>query len=202
MRFRAFLPSAITASLLLWLISAATTPVGAAVDNDHDGHVSSDDCNDNDPQVWHFASEATNLQFGANKTSLSWGLPVDIGGAAATIRYDTLRANYPYDFSCDLAVCTSTMTLPLASSDPTVPPVGSAYYSVSRARNNCGPGTIGNRSNGLRRPALTGTCTGLCTVSNGGFDRDLLGWILDGNCTYSSQLITDDALHGTTGPQV
>ena len=196
MGFRAFRARTLTAFTGLVLFVAMATPVWAAVDNDNDGFISSDDCNDFDPQVWHFASETTNLTFGANKTSISWGLPADIGGAASTINYDTLRANYPYDFSCDLAVCTSTMTLPLASSDPTVPPSGQIFYYVSRARNHCGPGTIGNRSNGLRRPALAGTCTGLCTVSNGGFDRGLLGWILEGNCPSYSQLIQDDALHG------
>jgi hypothetical protein len=172
-----------TAVLFVCLILTAASPAALAVpDVDGDGYHAGIDCNDNDPTVWFIPGETDGLLFAPNKTGLSWSPPAIPGGTPAATRYDTLRARFAYDFACDDAVCTAADVLPTSSSDPSIPPVGGAYFYLSRASNSCGTGTIGMRSNGAQRAALTGDCEDLCNLSNSGFDRGLTGWILE-NCS-------------------
>lgn len=184
-------------TLLLCLVFCASTGLTfAPPDGDGDGHPAGSDCNDSDSSVWSIPGETPNLFFNPNKTTIQWSPPTVPGGTAAATLYDTLRSRFAYDFACDTAVCTAADVLPTSSSDATIPSAGEALYYVSRASNACGTGTIGFRSNGAERAALTGDCEDLCHVSNSGFDQGLTGWILEGNCTYSSRVIRDSAMHG------
>lgn len=126
--------------------------VGA--DADADGRsLCTGDCNDVDASVWSIPGEATGLSFLANKIGLTWSPPQAPGGAPASVRYDSLRASSPANFTT-ATVCLEANDGPNTTSvDAATPAAASAYYYLVRARNACpgGVGSLGRRSDGTER---------------------------------------------------
>lgn len=112
----------------------------------------SSDCSDANPAVWQRPGEAQELRLAhstlTGTTALSWNPPATLGGTTAT--YDTLRSVNPANFTASAAICLETQGLDQQSSDAAVPPGGTAFSYLVRARNACpsgvGVGPLGRNS--------------------------------------------------------
>jgi hypothetical protein len=111
------------------------------------------DCDDANGQVWAVPGEATDFVFSADGETLGWVCPSEPGGAAAAVRYDTLCSADPSDFVTDARCVESDDGADTAATDPFVPVVGTAFYYVIRAENDCpgGQGSLGLSSEGQQR---------------------------------------------------
>ncbi|HYV86157.1 MAG TPA: hypothetical protein VFB49_09615 [Patescibacteria group bacterium] len=140
-------------------------------DADHDGHgvpgtpgqgcfapygfaTTVDDCNDADPGAWSVPGETRNLRF-MNATTIQWSAPAEPGGGVPV--YDLLRSTVRSDF-VNHAVCIDLGEFqgPPAT-DSASPPVGTAFYYLSRARNFCptGQSPLGFASDGTPTAGIT-----------------------------------------------
>ncbi len=126
-------------------------------DEDQDGIVGPDDCDDANDQVWSAPGESQNLLLTHDKetgeTTLMWDPPADLGATFGL--YDTIRSDSPSNFETD-AVCVETDGSDTTSIDTDSPDVGSSFYYLTRAENTCplGQGSLGTDSNGMERNGL------------------------------------------------
>jgi RHS repeat-associated protein len=142
---------------------AAVTSARASIDADADGFTQPGDCNDGNAQVWGTPGEALQLQFGADKRTVSWAPPTVLGGTGTSVRYDTLRSTSPSNFASTTASqCQDPEGVATTSNDPAIPPPGTAFYYLVRAKNDCGDATLGVRSGGTPRVGLACDCSVLC----------------------------------------
>jgi hypothetical protein len=131
------------------------------IDRDGDGFgASSDascptlvpDCNDQDSAIWSAPGEIRNVRF-LTKLIQAWDPPLDPGGLAGALVYDTLRADAPSDFLS--AVCIETSDGPNTTASDPAPSPGQRFFYLGRAKNAClqGIGSFGTDSHGAPRPA-------------------------------------------------
>lgn len=142
------------------------TGVGTVGDVDGDGHDIFHDCDDRNASVWATPGETRALLVGADRITLTWQSPVDSGGEATSVHYDTLRATARNGFMA--ASCINPDALASTAQDSAVPVAGSAFFYVTRARNTCGPGVASTSSNGAPLSARVCDCTLLCDDGNPG----------------------------------
>jgi hypothetical protein len=127
------------------------------LDDDNDGVADTSDCRTTDPSLWRVPGDVRSLllSHAAPTTTLTWTAPAEIGGAAGTIRYDTLRSKSASNFLTSSA-CLESDGTDLASTDSTTAPSrGNAFYYLVRAQNSCGLGTPGTNSAGVERDVRT-----------------------------------------------
>ena len=164
-------------------LAAATSPAQALIDADADGFSQAADCNDGDPRVWAVPGEAVQLSFAADKATISWVAPSALGGQASSVRYDTLRSTSPSIFAAGPpSQCFDPEGLTTTSTDASVPPAGTAYYYLVRAKNDCGVATLGPRTGGIERPGMICDCAVLCNDSIA-CTRD---YCADGACAHDA----------------
>src|SRR5580765_7450020 len=143
------------------LVAALAFVSVRAADIDGDGYPDGTDCNDRDERVWSLPGEPQNLHF-TSRTTFVWDALVDLGGSSGDT-YVTLRSTSPSNFaSAPAASCNDTEGLSTSTTDTTVPPPGSAFFYLVRARNACGDGVLGHRSNGAPVAGLACDCAVLC----------------------------------------
>src|SRR5207249_2013777 len=134
----------------------AAPPLLAAIDSDGDGFGSAVDCNDQNDQVWALPGEVLQLRIAADKLTLSWDPPAVLGGVASSVRYDTLRSTSPSNFaSLPWVACSDPEGLTTSSTETATPPVGTAFFYLVRAKNDCGDGSLGTSSDGTPRAGMT-----------------------------------------------
>lgn len=117
-------------------------------DRDGDTLACPEDCDDSDPALQSVPGEVLALSLTGPDT-LAWLPPQNPGGTAA-LAYDTLRAGRP-----DLgeSTCIEAGGSDTGTTDVAVPAPASAFHYLVRARNGCGPGSLGQRSSGEQRVA-------------------------------------------------
>jgi aminopeptidase N len=125
------------------------------VDMDGDGRSNVSDCAPLDATAQDPpATEVSSLSVsGAASATVSW---TPLGGAPPTWTYDVLRGGLQALRSAhDLSglACFAGSQPPSSYPDATLPPAGDGFYYFARARNACGPGPLGNSSNGTPRPS-------------------------------------------------
>lgn len=99
--------------------------------------------------------EVTRDRFAANKTTLAWDA---VPGAVPGTVYDIVRGRtneLPVGTGPN-EVCRASGLTVLSSSETEIPAHGVGLYYLVRARNTCGHGSYGGRSNGL--PRVTNAC--------------------------------------------
>ncbi len=117
-------------------------------DDDGDGRFGPEfDCNDASNSVWAIPGEARTLTF-TTKTALNWSAPLSPGGTAPL--YDTLRSSSASDFGAS-STCLESNGTDSTTAEPSKPLAANAYFYLVRAKNSCGTGTLGTRSNGVVR---------------------------------------------------
>jgi hypothetical protein len=112
------------------------------------------DCNDRNATSWATPGETDGLRF-TSKTTLIWDVPVDPGGLASGLVYDTLRSGLASSFLA--ADCVESDDGPnTTAADPDLPSVGQAFYYVNRAQNVCpaGEGSLGTGIAGTPRAGV------------------------------------------------
>ncbi|HET8947695.1 MAG TPA: M1 family aminopeptidase [Candidatus Polarisedimenticolia bacterium] len=123
-------------------------------DLDGDGRVNASDCAPTDPTAQDLpGTEVSSLSVdGAANATLSW---TPLGGAPPTWTYDLLRGTLSAlraAHNLSGLACFAMAQPPSTYPDATMPAQGDGFYYFARARNACGPGPIGNQSNGTPRP--------------------------------------------------
>ena len=146
--------------------ASTSTTVTAALDTDNDGTPNAcdtDDDNDGVPDVSDCApldntasvipGEVFSLAF-SDKDTLGWVASV------SSARYEIARGptnGFPVGSSGSEACVTPPGgTFDLTFDDATLPSAGAGFWYLVRARNACGAGTYGTRSNGV--PRVTAAC--------------------------------------------
>ena len=162
--------------VILSLIGAAT-PLPAATcegmngapgDIDGDGFVAAADCDDSDRGVWTVPGEVANLRIPAgSKHVFVWDAAADSGGSSAAIAYDVLRSSSASNFSTHpSATCVEPSGLDRQATDTAVPLPGQVFFYLARERSQCGPGSLGARSNGAPRAGRDCSGAVFCTDGN------------------------------------
>ena len=144
--------------------NAVPGPPGAetcdGLDNDCDGTTDEDgdadgvgicaDCDDMNAGVFAPPGEALNLRF-TSATALAWDAPTSAGGSG--VRYDVLRAIGPSDFVTSTVCLESDDGTDRLATEAATPAIGSAFFYLARAENDCpsGQGPLGSASNGTPR---------------------------------------------------
>jgi hypothetical protein len=125
-------------------------------DSDFDTHVDAacggDDCNDDDPGVWHAVSEVVNLQAAnPSPTSITWDSQA-VAAGPGTI-YDVASGLIPTPGAGYVSPACLSSAGAAASYDDgrPAPPLNQLYWYLVRAHNSCGTGDYGNGSNGAAR---------------------------------------------------
>ncbi|HEX6852403.1 MAG TPA: hypothetical protein VF139_13475 [Candidatus Polarisedimenticolaceae bacterium] len=125
--------------------------VGDACDSDLDGdcRANGPDCAPDDAGSFDPPTEITGLVAADDATTWTW-LPIDVGSGTlfdlARGVLAELRAGSHAGETCAVAGSPST-----SASDPAVPPAGTGFWYLVRARNACGSGSWGAGSNGTPR---------------------------------------------------
>ncbi|HJQ98123.1 MAG TPA: DUF6531 domain-containing protein, partial [Candidatus Polarisedimenticolaceae bacterium] len=164
-------PALVVAVLSAIPAAAGTCPglSGGPGDVDGDGYVASGgDCDDTDSGLWSFPGKVEGVslsKIGGGR--LTWNEVTDHGGSSALYTYEIVRSrvasnflNHPTNVCLDAGGTQSQFT------DPQIPPSGGVFYYVVRARNACGPGSSGTRSNGTPRQVRDCVAAQLCDDSN------------------------------------
>ena len=128
-----------------------------STDGDGDGFFVCDDCDDLDSTIWSTPSEVQNLQFAADKETLSWTEPAEPGAPVSDLVYDTLRSEDPTDFDLGAACIESDDGSDMMAVDSEMPLPGTRFHYLVRAENACpsSEGSLGTDSGGLSRIART-----------------------------------------------
>ncbi len=117
-------------------------------DGDGDGVGDACDCSMADGQLWALPGEVAELAFTDSET-LTWTPPAEPGCVA--VAYDTLRSQDAFDFTFG-AVCVETNDgADTTAVDTTAPAPGEVLYYLTRARDGCGCGCLGYRSDAGER---------------------------------------------------
>ena len=125
-------------------------------DEDGDGIASPCDCASTNGGVHDGPVEVPGLGFDAAKTTLSWGSLGHQAGDATF--YDVARGDLAILRALgtiDAAACLGAASNLSSRTDASLPPTGSGYYYVVRARNVCGDGGWGAGSDGIPRSHTT-----------------------------------------------
>jgi hypothetical protein len=110
------------------------------------------DCADWDAGIWTIPSEARDVRFNVDTTTLAWTAPAEPGAVSNV--YDAIRSSSPADFTAS-ATCLLTDSPSLFVTDETVPPAGATLSYLVRSQNGCLLGSnLGNASNGDPRLGL------------------------------------------------
>lgn len=150
-------PGGLLSSQRSWTLTVSCTGAATEYDTDNDGiceqGLGGRDCDDSNGDVWGPPSQARNLFYEADKQTLTWSAPSDLGGTGNSLVYDTLRSDVAESF--DPATCVETNGADTTSLDGTVPLAGSAFFYLVRAENPCpgGVGSPGTSSAGSERSA-------------------------------------------------
>jgi hypothetical protein len=96
--------------------------------------------------------EVETLTFWSDKTTLDWMPPAELGGAVAPV-YDVVRSNAGDDFTGNVTCIQADDGANTYAVDPEPPAVNTVFYYLVRAENECGPGSAGQDSGGVERPA-------------------------------------------------
>jgi len=119
-------------------------------DADGDGRDNLADCRPDDPTVFASPGEVSGLTVGSDRVTLSWNSEAVNSGSAT--QHQVLRglvADLPVGGASESCLVTGTPTSAIA--DPAVPPAGSAFWYLVRAKNACGTGSYGATSAGSPR---------------------------------------------------
>ncbi|MBD3868599.1 MAG: FG-GAP repeat protein [Acidobacteria bacterium] len=127
-----------------------TLKPGNPQDMDGDGFDETLDCDESNPGLWGVPGETVNLQFDDTKVWITYDPPPFPGSLPSAVTYDTLRSGEAGNFESAAICINQNVTSPVAA-DPTDPPAGIVVFYLSRARNGCGPGSLGNSSDGVPR---------------------------------------------------
>ena len=103
--------------------------------------------------------EPLDLFVWADKQTLDWMPPADLGGTEAPV-YDVLRSESPDDFTTSVTCIEGDDGTNSYAMDPDQPPSGAVFYYLVRAENGCGPGSWGRDSDDLERIASDCTAGG------------------------------------------
>jgi 3-phytase len=128
-------------------------------DDDNDGFDDASDCAPLDAENWDLPGEATDLMLTHSggtdgTTTLIWTAPAVPGGT--TVVYSTLASSAPDDFVDAITCVESGDGSDAAATDTQSPHSGTVRYYLVRAENGCGPGSLGQGSNGT--PRAGGPC--------------------------------------------
>jgi hypothetical protein len=127
-------------------------------DDDNDAVLDASDCAPLDAQVWRIPGETQALSLShvaaTHTTTTSWFAPADLGGTAASIRYDTVLSKSASNFNLS-GSCVESDGGDTVSVDTQTPSSGVTFYYLSRAQNACGLGTAGTDSVGTPRAVRT-----------------------------------------------
>jgi 3-phytase len=128
-------------------------------DDDGDGFDDVDDCAPLDAQNWDPPGETTDLVLthggGTDGTTiLTWTAPTAPGGT--TVVYSTLASLEPDDFVDSITCIESGDGSDTSAADTQNPHSGTVRYYLVRAENGCGPGSLGEGSDGT--PRAGGSC--------------------------------------------
>ena len=120
-------------------------------DNDGDGVCNWDDCAPTEAGAFAVPAEVTGLSFSTNKDTMSWNSAVPLSGNATV--HEVLRgATGQLPVGSGLSEsCVGVGMSAATTTDPARPLAGEGYWYLIRAKNSCGPGTYGLRSNGTQR---------------------------------------------------
>jgi glucose/arabinose dehydrogenase len=122
---------------------------GAVPDADRDGVGDACDCAPSDSAAFALPSEVLRLRVrGGSPTTFGWDAQAAVAGSGTTSTVVSgdlvaLRAERGFASACTLA---SGLDIPQATETRPDPPVGSGYYYLVRAANDCGAGTFGDGS--------------------------------------------------------
>lgn len=122
-------------------------------DADGDGTHNLADCRLDDPAVFAAPGEVAGLSFGDDRATLSWISAAP--GAGSGTQHQVLRGvvgELPVGGASDACLASGITSSSIA--DVTVPPPGSAFWYLVRARNACGTGTYGAASHGSPRDGV------------------------------------------------
>jgi hypothetical protein len=144
-------------------------------DSDQDGRGDLCDCDPADAGVFAIPPEVTNVNFLADKQTLSWDTVTSSSGPDTFFELLTGTASLPAPVGSEPAdsCVDSTIQGPSFPILDVPPPGGTSWYLV-RAKNPCGTGTLGTRSDGSER--VDPTCLS-CD-----HDRCTAGVVLDPGC--------------------
>jgi hypothetical protein len=98
-------------------------------------------------------AEPFDLAVWADRTTLDWSPPADLGGAVAPV-YDVVRSESPADFASSTICLEADDGADSWAIDPELPPAGGAFFYLVRAENPCGAGSWGQDSTGLERAGI------------------------------------------------
>ena len=143
----------VTLTYLAELPSPGAANLCGPIDEDGDGFPLGQDCDDQNPAVWHTPGEAQRIEW-RNEVVFKWEPPSLLGGLAVV--YDVLRSPRPFDF-VNFTTCLETDTGATDTMDPLEPPPGRLLSYLVRAQNRCpnGEGSLGTSSNGTERAGIS-----------------------------------------------
>jgi len=120
------------------------------VDSDGDQYGDACDCLPADPDNWGIPAEVDGVVF-SDANTLTWTQPHYLG--ANVVRYDTLRSNSSSEFVSSVYCVERNDGMDLESMDPSLPPLGAAFFYQVRAQSGCtnGHGPLGRDSGGAVR---------------------------------------------------
>jgi len=150
---------------------AATCPglAGGPGDIDGDGYVAAGgDCDDTDSGLWSHPGTVEGVALSkVGGGRLTWNEVADRGGSSALYTYEIVRSRVASNFlNHPTNVCLDAGGTQTQFTDPQIPPSGGVFYYLVRARNSCGPGSSGTRSNGTPRQVRDCVAAQLCDDSN------------------------------------
>jgi hypothetical protein len=129
-------------------------PLGGNLDRDARGDEC--DCAPSDPTAFAYPAEVALVRFPTDRTTLTWQPTQPLYGIATV--HDVLRGLFhelPVG-SGGSETCVASETSAASFADPGVPPLGTGYWYLIRARSPCGIGGYGSASDGT--PRASGAC--------------------------------------------
>ncbi|UCF69248.1 MAG: hypothetical protein JSV80_08200, partial [Acidobacteriota bacterium] len=119
-------------------------------DTDSDTFGDACDLCDTDERSWDRPSEARNLRWAVDETTLSWDPPLELGGTS--VGYETIRSSDPSNFAGGTTCVETFDDSDTEATEPSSPSAGQAFFYLVRAADYCGnPGPAGDDSNGVER---------------------------------------------------
>jgi photosystem II stability/assembly factor-like uncharacterized protein len=119
-------------------------------DADGDGRDNLADCRPDDATVFAAPGEVAGVAFGADRVTLSWESAAPAAGSAT--QYQVLRglvSELPVGAASETCLVSGALAASVIDAD--VPLEGAAFWYLVRARNVCGTGSYGTRSDGSPR---------------------------------------------------